>query len=814
MRRTTLHEGWTLRAVGGPVPADLAGKTVPATVPGCVHTDLLAAGLIPDPYLDDNETLLAWIGRVDWRYETTFDWHPGGDGTGTDLVCDGLDTIARIELNGVKIASTRNMHRSYRFDVSTALRAGANQLAVTFGSALEYAEKMHDELGALPHTNAHPFNAIRKMACNFGWDWGPDLVTAGIWRPIALEEWHTARLATVRPVVTLDAGTGRVRVHLDVRRRDAGPLVAAARIGERETRLVLDGTDESAVLNLGVDDPDLWWPRGYGRPDRYRLDVTLSTMDGTRLGEWSGRIGFRSVELDTASDEHGTKCTLVINGVPVFAKGVNWIPDDCFPHRVDRERYARRLAQAVDAGVNLVRVWGGGIYESEDFYDLADELGLLVWQDFLFACAAYAEDEPLRGEVVAEAREAVTRLSRRPSLVVWNGSNENAWGYHDWGWQEQLGDRAWGMGYYTGVLPEIVEELDPTRPYLPSSPWSFSDEIHPNDPDHGCMHIWDVWNRRDYTAYRDYIPRFASEFGFCGAATRTTLRRALPNEELTPSSPGVLGHYKAGAGPDNLALRLSEHFPPLTGFDDWHWATQLAQARAVGFGVQHFRSHAPRCAGTIVWQLNDCWPVISWSVVDGDGRLKPAWYALRESFADRLLTVQPRDGRPALVAVNDTADPWSAQVLVRRVGFDGTELGRAELPLSAGPRESSTMDIPAALGTPADATTELLVATVNDAAAAYWFFAPDLEQKLPAAEFSTEAEQVAGGYRIRVTARTLLRELTLLADQVAADAVADRALLTLLPGETITFTVRTTARPDPVSFSQVLRTANHLGGKR
>jgi beta-mannosidase len=812
MRRTTLHDGWTLRAVDGPVPADQAGRVVPATVPGCVHTDLLDAGLIPDPYLDDNETKLAWIGRTGWRYETTFDWSPSEPNT--DLACEGLDTVAHIELNGVDIARTRNMHRSYRFDLSPALREGTNHLAVTFTSALAHAEAVEAELGKRPHTNRFPFNMIRKMACNFGWDWGPELVTAGIWRPIALEEWHTARFSSVRPLATIDGSTGRVEVHAGLRRDGEGPVVVTARVGELETAVVLDGDASSAVLRLGIDQPDLWWPRGYGSPTRYDLTVKLSTVDGSVLDEWSGRVGFRSLELDTTTDEHGRRFTFVINGMPVFAKGVNWIPDDCFPHRVDRERYARRLTQAVDAGVNLVRVWGGGIYESEDFYDLTDEMGLLVWQDFLFACADYPEEDPVLEEVVAEAHEAVTRLAGRPSLVLWNGSNENVWLHGEFRWGAQIGDRTWGLGYYTEILPPIVDELDGTRPYIPSSPWSFSDDLHPNDPDHGCAHIWDVWNSRDYTAYRDYIPRFASEFGFCGAPASSTLRRALPGEELSPSSPGVVGHYKAAAGMAGLAARLAEHFPPPTGFDDWHWATQLTQARAVALGVQHFRSHTPRCAGTIVWQLNDCWPVISWSVVDGYGRLKPAWYALRDSYAERLMTIQPRAGRPALVLVNDTGEPWAARVGVRRAAFDGGELARTELIVTVDARGSSTVELPGEVVTPADPLGELLIATTAEAPASTWFFAGDLEQKLPDAEYSVATDEIPGGYRVTVTAETLLRDLTLAADLVAEDAVADRALLTVLPGETATFTVRAPAHLDPAAFTSALRTANQLGGKR
>ena len=309
--------------------------------------------------------------------------------------------------------------------------------------------------------------------------------------------------------------------------------------------------------------------------------------------------------------------------------------------------------------MNLLRVWGGGIYESEDFYEICDRDGLMVWQDFLFACAAYAEEEPLRGEVVAEAREAVTRLTPHPSLVLWNGCNENIWGHEDWGWKETLGDRSWGMGYYTEVLPAIVAELDPARPYSAGSPWSLTTSRHPNDPDHGTMHIWDVWNQVDYTVYGDYVPRLASEFGYQGPPAWSTLTRAVHDDAAAARLP------RDAAAPEGRGRQRQAHPRPRAapGGAGGHGGLALgdvaAQARAVAFGVEHFRSWAPRCGGTIVWQLNDCWPVTSWAAVDGDGRRKPLWYALRHVYADRLLTVQPRGGALAVVAVNDTDQPWT-----------------------------------------------------------------------------------------------------------------------------------------------------------
>jgi beta-mannosidase len=803
----SLNTGWTLRAVGGAVPAAIEGVAVAATVPGCVHLDLLAAGLIPDPYLDGNEAALAWIGRVDWRYETTFDRAPGPDGERVDLVALGLDTVATVELNGTVVARTQNMHRSYRFPVAGLLRPEYNELAITFAAGLTAAERMSEALGPRPHVNAHPFNGLRKMAANFGWDWGPDVVTAGIWRPLALESWRVARIASVRPLT--DAG-GVLRAHVELERDSDEPVEVTVRLDGRTVTQAVEPGRTSAVLTVAVEDAELWWPHGYGRQRLYPVDVSLSGQSG-RLDSWSGRVGFRTVELDTEPDEHGTPFGLRVNGVPVFARGVNWIPDDAFLPRVDGARYAARLRQARDANVNLVRVWGGGIYESDEFYDACDELGLLVWQDFLFACAAYAEEEPLRGEVIAEAREAVTRLSPHPSLALWNGCNENLWGHQDWDWKQPLAGRTWGHGYYFDVLPGIVAELDPTRPYSPGSPYSMTEERHPNDPDHGTMHIWDVWNERDHTAYRDHVPRFCAEFGFQGPPAWSTLTRAVHDVPLRPDSPGMLSHQKAEDGNGKLLRGLRSHLPPPVSTEDWHWATSLNQARAVALGVEHFRSWSPRCAGAVVWQLNDCWPVISWAAIDGDGRRKPMWYALRRSFRDRLLTIQPRDGGLALVAVNDSARPWAGTVRVGRRRFDGTLLAAYDVTVDLAARATGTAVLPAEVATPLDATGELLLAEAGPNRA-WWHFAEDVDAALPAAGLDCRVQTVEGGYRLHVTARTLVRDLTVLADRVDPQAVVDDMLLTLLPGEGAVFGIRAPAVADPAAFTgpDVLRSANQL----
>ncbi|PFG32633.1 glycoside hydrolase family 2 protein [Sanguibacter antarcticus] len=836
----TLHDGWTLRATHGPVPAEISGRVVPAEVPGTAHTALMAVGLVPDPYLDLNERHLAWMHRTAWRYELTFRSHPATVHEQVDLAFDGIDTVARVRLNGTEIGRTANQHRSYRFDVTALVREGENHLVVDLRPAIEYAHEQAAALGLRPRAYDHPFNMVRKMACSFGWDWGPDLQTAGLWKPVRLERWVSARLAQVRPLVTVDEhGTGHIHVHVDIEHtaepglEHHGETVVTAALaeghglGDHVATVELAPGARSAVVHLDVPGVPLWWPAGYGEHPLFTLEVVLGTTDGGRLDTYTRRVGFRTVEIDTAPDEIGTPFTLVVNGERLFVKGANWIPDDHLLTRITRERLARRVDQALDANMNLLRVWGGGIYESEDFYDVCDERGVMVWQDFLLACAAYPEEEPLWSELEAEARENVARLTPHASLVVWNGGNENLWGFVDWDWQDDLAGRTWGHRYYTELFPAILAELDPTRPYCDGSPYSpgFSDDVaqgtpavHPNDANHGTRHEWEVWNRQDYSAYLDVVPRFCSEFGFQGPPTWTTLTRSIPASALHKDSPEFLLHQKAEDGNAKLDRGLAPHLGVPERFEDWHWATQLNQAHAVQLAIEHFRSWWPRTAGAIVWQLNDCWPVTSWAAIDGDERPKPLFYALRHAYADRLLTVQQRDGAATLVVVNDSAEPWVGTVLVRRAGLDGAELARVERAVDVAPRSTWSLTMPTSVTTAVEPSHEVVVAELDGVRTVHALVEPK-DRALDPGALGVVVRATDTGVEIVVCASSLAVDVAVMADRISPEAVVDDMLVTLLAGESRTFSV-TTAEPvdaarvaelsAPGALDLVLRSANAL----
>ncbi len=832
MQKINLPEQWQLRAVGrtDEVPQSVLNRDIPAIVPGCVHLDLMREELIPDPYLDLNEALVQWIGVTDWEYSTTFEIDQSAlSEERVDLVCEGLDTIATVWVNDVEVGKSENMHVERRFAVKEHLRAGENTLRIRFDSAVYYARENMEKLGELPHassfSNTEPFHFIRKNACNFGWDWGPGLTTAGVWKPIRLEAWSVARIKSVKPLVKVaNEKVAVVDVMVDVefaseKSQEASDLfIEAMLVKDGETTALIDasvrdlsGHDNTEAFGLTVRDPELWWPRGYGEQPLYSLNVSIFEAEeetGETQDEWKHKIGLREVELDTTPDEIGAAWTVKINGQEIWCKGANWIPDDVFLTRANQPaRLRQRLEQAADANMNMMRIWGGGIYETDEFYDICDELGLLVWQDFLFACAAYSEDEDTWASVEEEARFNVTRLSKHPSLVLWNGCNENIWGFFDWNWEPKLEGRAWGAGYYFDLLPRVVAEIDPSRPYWAGSPYSGSMLIHPNADAYGNKHMWDTWNDVNFTFFRKYSPRFASEFGHQSPPTFSTLSRAIPEGKRDPFSVSMLSHQKAAGGNEKLHARLLEHFVMPEGLDDWIYLNQLVQARAMTVACEWFRTRS-QCKGALYWQLNDCWPVCSWAAIDGDGQPKPLYYATKRFFRDRLLTIQPDGEGLALWAHNDTDRTWVdtcdvwMESLQGESWADKSYMFEFNVPPRQLMRVGSLDDL-----APRNSQNDFLRADCHDTEA-YWFFDADKNLRYPEPKWTTEVD----GSTLRITAETLLRDLTINVDRFGG-SIGENCV-TLLPGETWGVEITGTDLSE-VDFSgrPIVQCANWYGAK-
>ncbi|MCA9291431.1 MAG: hypothetical protein KDA25_09900, partial [Phycisphaerales bacterium] len=596
VRRQSLADAaWTVEAAGPSPDARATGGPWPALVPGCVHLDLIRAGVIEHPNHGRAELDALWIGETDWRYETTFALASAPEpGDLVEIVAHGLDTIARVTLNDVPIIDAANMHVVHRADVGPLLRPTDNRLTVRFVGPRRFVDACRDERGARPvNGDWGQFQYIRKAACNFGWDWGPQVPTVGIWRPFVLETWRGARLGFVQAnVVRADARRASVDVVIGVRRAVDAPAahVRVTLTAPDGRRFVGIATAEAiTTIRLDVPAPERWWPRDLGAPTLHDLRVDLIVGDEI-VDDATRRIGLRTATLDTTPDARGRRFTICVNDRPVFARGANWIPDSLFPTEMTPARYRERLEQARAAGMNMIRVWGGGFYEDDVFYDLCDELGLLVWQDFMFACATYPEEPPYPALVEAEVDAQVRRLASHPAIVLWCGGNENFVAYESWGWKDQLAPgQTWGRRYWLEWIPERVRALDPARPYWPDSPYSGTPSRHPNDPDHGDRHTWDARG----TGYRAITPRFVSEFGHQAPPCLPTLVEALGAVPPDPDDAALVHRQRSWGGNASQYGDLGETFAAPWDFASWHFLAQLAQARAITIGVEWARANRP-----------------------------------------------------------------------------------------------------------------------------------------------------------------------------------------------------------------------------
>ncbi|MGV9606122.1 glycosyl hydrolase 2 galactose-binding domain-containing protein [Streptomyces sp. NPDC003631] len=562
--------------------------------------------------------------------------------------------------------------------------------------------------------------------------------------------------------------------------------------------------------------------------------VTSGIWRDIRLETYVGLIDHIRPLIRLADDHLSTEVTVHISvDAPASSRVlVELAGPDTLTSRATAKRITERIDQAVAGNANLLRVWGGGHFATEEFLNACDDRGILVWHDFLFACAAYCEDETTAALVAAEAEQAVTRMSPHPSLVVWCGGNETVLGRHHWGWGDQIGERGWGARYYLDVLPNVLARLDPTRPYVPNSPWSGALDTDPAADTHGPSHLWDAWNEADYAHYRDHDPSFVAEMGWCGPASWTTLERVLGGETPGPASPLTRHHLRAIDGMHKLTRGLQPHMPTPAEGADWHFATQLVQARAVAAGVEWLRSRE-RCGGAIIWQLNDCWPAISWSAIDVAGIEKPLWHALRHSFAPRLATVQPIAPGPthdptgrqglAFTLVNDTAAEWAPTVDVLRIGLDGRELARTRLEVSCQAGALVTLPLDQAVASPTDPHAELLIVDA-DGVRTTWAYRTDRTLTAPQPVLEVTDTFADGVLHLTVTARTVTRDICVFPDRLATPLgvppqtlMVDTSMVTLLPGESHTFHIASRAdetlrhTPIPSSFIRLaVRSASDL----
>lgn len=628
MNKISLNGVWEMR------PMDEL-QWMSAQVPGSVYTDLLAAGRMEDPFWRDNENEALKLMDKDYFYRRSFTLTCEQlDADALRLCCEGLDTLAVLKLNGQALGRADNMHRTWEFDIAQAAREGLNELEIKFESPTRFIAEADrachaggsgDCMRGFPH--------LRKAHCMMGWDWGPRLPDAGIWRDISILGIDTARLEGVR--VHQQHEEGKVTLSFL-------PEIEQLKPGELALQVSVTAPDGKTFTSEGgdivIDEPQLWWPNGYGAQPLYSVRVAL-IQNGRELDRWEKRIGLRTMTMTRQKDQWGESFATTVNGVEIFAMGGDYIPEDNLLPRVTPERTRRLLMDCVLANHNAVRVWGGGYYPDDWFYDACDELGLVVWQDFMFACAVYELTEAFAQNIRQEFIDNIRRLRHHASLGLWCGNNEmemfvesNAYGQTP----KQYADY---IRMYEYIIPVTLKQYDPDTFYWPASPSSGGGFDVPNDPNRGDVHYWDVWHgNKPFTEYRKFFFRYASEFGFQSFPCLKTVESFTLPEDRNIFSYVMEKHQRNNAANGKIMNYLAQTFLYPHDFDKMLYASQLLQAEAIRYGVEHWRRYRGRCMGAIYWQTNDCWPVASWASIDYFGRWKALHYAAKRFFAPVLLS--------------------------------------------------------------------------------------------------------------------------------------------------------------------------------
>ncbi|MEW9624413.1 glycoside hydrolase family 2 protein [Rhodanobacter sp. S2-g] len=828
----SLDGGWQFRlAPGDKHAADhpAAAQWLPATVPGTAQTDLLAAKLVPDPYWRDNEAKIQWVGLSDWQYRSTFTVDAATLARRhVELVFDGLDTYADVSLNGHKLLAADNMFRRWRVPAKAWLHAGTNTLEVTLHSPIARLQPwLLQQPYALPGEFDSAFgdepegkqtaNYVRKAAWQYGWDWGPRIVTEGIWKDVKLESWDALRLADfhiAQPKVTADAAD--LQAQLDIHAAAAGTARVALRwrapdgsTQSQDSDIALKAGDNHVALPLHIAHPQRWWPVGYGTPNLYDFHVDVD-MGGRLVASADRSTGLRSVELLRQKDRWGKSFAFVVNGVPIFAKGADVIPQDMFPNRVTPARIDAMLQSARDANMNMLRIWGGGYYFDDAFYAEADKLGLMVWQDFMFGGAIPPYDKAFRDNTRIEAIQQVDRLRDHPSIVLWAGNNEVETAWESWGGGAHLKatqPRAEVQRIEQGMrelfdhtLRDVVATQSPGVPYWPSTPSSDYDS-KANVLDDGDYHYWDVWSGKALppTAYLDVTPRFQSEYGLQSFPSLATLRSVLEPSDLDIDSPMLRAHQKfdKGRGNQRLLMYVERGYGKPRDFAALVYLSQVMQAEGIQLAAEHLRASRPQSMGSLYWQLNDVWPGATWASIDYYGRWKALQYHAKRFYAPLRVVAIRRNGQTQVSLVSDRTAPFDAELRVRVLDMDGNPLWEHTQPAHVAALASTPAGDYADAqllhgGDPRHTVAVFELLDHGRPLSRHLVYFEDAKN-LALPDPGLQATLSADGRSLTVSARHLAREVWVDFGEADPDARLSDNAFDLLPGGSVTLRVESTA---------------------
>jgi len=810
-----LNKNWEFRQTG-------TDKWLPATVPGTVHTDLLNNKKIEDPYFRLNERSQQWIDKVNWEYRTSVGLTTEMAGKQHIIMeFEGLDTYADVFVNDHLVLSADNMFRTWTADVKNYLKQGENQVRILFKSPVVIGLQKQEVFGfGLPAGNDQSVtgdlgnNTIsmftRKAGYHFGWDWGPRLVTSGIWRNVFLKAWDTQKIENIHIVQkSLDAKSAKLIAELEINSGQAGSQQINIKVNDilakTQTIELKKGTN-LYTIDFDIAKPKLWWPNGLGEQTLYSIDVTLRG-DQSIADSKSVKTGLRTIRLIRTpdADGKGESFYFEVNGRPVFMKGANYIPNDVFLPRVTPEQYETVVQTAARSNMNMLRVWGGGVYESDLFYELCDKYGILVWQDFMFACSMYPGDRAFLDNVKHEAIDNVKRLRNHACIALWCGNNEieTMWAQWDekagWGYKQtyttQQREVIWNAydAIFHHILPAVVTELAPDQPYWPSSPSAGPQKLASYETQSGDMHYWGVWHGlHPFSDFRKYKARFMSEYGFQSFPEFKTVQKYTIPADYNIESEVMASHQRSGIGNLRIKQYMTEDYKIPTDFEQFLYIGQVLQAESIKMAMEAHRMAMPYCQGSLYWQINDCWPVASWSSTDYYQRWKALQYFARDAFKNSIITAVEENGKFRIYGISDLIQAQKGLLKLKLIDMQGITLWeqtvKAQLPANSSEVifEADTTELLSLVGRNKCMMVTSFESGKKVVDADYHYFAKVKNLQLPNPGIKIDVQETPDSYTVVIYSENLCKNLFLTSTN--SEVQFSDNFMDILPGQSVTVT--------------------------